>query len=155
MPLSQDEHFSYKQMRRQIYKKNTINVKCLFTSLHQVTHTVLRTSGYLVHSLNVLSINRLLLNTLDGRANLVVLSQLYLSTDTTDKVKISMSITRDIVISLRSAFTQIFKQLASLASTHSNHCINMNSLFCTTHNPPEDIFTTGTGNTGHSHVRQG
>ena len=50
MPLSQDEHLSYKQMRRQIFK-NTINVKCLFTSLHQITHTVLRTSGYLVHSL--------------------------------------------------------------------------------------------------------
>ena len=61
---------------------------------------------------------------------------------------ISMSI--GIVKSLTSAFKQKFKNLASLASTHGNHSINCNSLFCSTHNPPEDIFIAETGNTGHS-----
>ena len=71
------------------YRKNTINVKCLFTSLHQVTHTVLRTSGYLVHMLlSCQSTGFHALNTLDGRVNLAVLSQLYLATDTTDNIHV-------------------------------------------------------------------
>ena len=71
------------------YIKHTINVKCLFTSLHKVTHTVLRSSGYLVHSLiSFQSTGFHALNTLDGRVNLAVLSQLYLATDTTDNIHV-------------------------------------------------------------------
>ena len=71
------------------YIKNTINVKCLFTLLHRVTHTVLRTSGNLVHSLmSCQSTGFHALNTLDGRVNLAVLSQWYLAIDTTDNIHV-------------------------------------------------------------------
>ena len=62
---------------------------------------------------------------------------------------ISMSITRDSHITDVCIHTNIQTLSVTSIDTRQSLYILEQSL-CTTHNPPEDIFTTGTGNTGHS-----